>query len=279
MKFFYNRCENNYEEIASYYPRFYRDVYEMAEIWKAQGSVLDELQDHIEQTFFNGFILTADINVIRAYEKLLGLTGTEKFSLEDRRRIILGRFNGFGHIGQVEIKAIVSSYTDGDIAVTFNGRWFLDGSRFLNGEKILTEGIVGLSVTRDINESIPLSYARQALEERLPAHLMLIITDNYRPILAKSAEKALFFKFAGECDVSSCNYIGRWYLNGAEELNGDKTFEEERTTKFEKFGTVIPITKTYKTDFILTETCEWTLNGNVLLNNKRKLAGITREEF
>ena len=52
--------QNNFEELLTYYPRFYRDVLEMVEILKAQGHVADRLEADIEQTFLNSFIDYAD---------------------------------------------------------------------------------------------------------------------------------------------------------------------------------------------------------------------------
>lgn len=49
---FYNHCyKSNYQELISHYPKYYREVFEMVEILKAQGRVTDVLEDNIEQTF------------------------------------------------------------------------------------------------------------------------------------------------------------------------------------------------------------------------------------
>lgn len=43
MKLFESHYKNNYEELITYYPVFYREVYEMVEILKAQGRLADNL--------------------------------------------------------------------------------------------------------------------------------------------------------------------------------------------------------------------------------------------
>lgn len=40
MRFYEKQFENNFEELITYYPRFYRGVYEMVEILRANGRVL-----------------------------------------------------------------------------------------------------------------------------------------------------------------------------------------------------------------------------------------------
>ena len=44
MRFYEKQFENNFEEMITYYPRFYRDVYEMVEILKANGRVFDRME-------------------------------------------------------------------------------------------------------------------------------------------------------------------------------------------------------------------------------------------
>ena len=39
MKFYEKYYASNYEELITYYPRFYRDVFEMVEILKANGRI------------------------------------------------------------------------------------------------------------------------------------------------------------------------------------------------------------------------------------------------
>ena len=51
---FYNKYyPNNYEELISYYPKFYREVFEMRAILEAEGSLADDMEDNIERVFDN----------------------------------------------------------------------------------------------------------------------------------------------------------------------------------------------------------------------------------
>lgn len=60
MKFYIKYYKNNYEKLLTYYPRYYRDVFEMVEILKAYGKISDVLELQIEQAYLNNFVLEAD---------------------------------------------------------------------------------------------------------------------------------------------------------------------------------------------------------------------------
>ena len=71
---FYNRYfNNNYDELITYYPQFYRDVLEMRAILEAHGATLDVLQDGIERTYLNNFIDYADEQTIANFERFIGI--------------------------------------------------------------------------------------------------------------------------------------------------------------------------------------------------------------
>ena len=73
MKFYEKYYKSNYEELITYYPRYYRDVYEMVEILKAFGRISDGLETEIEQAYLNNFILAADVETVKIWEKFLAL--------------------------------------------------------------------------------------------------------------------------------------------------------------------------------------------------------------
>ena len=49
MRLFNKYYANNYEELITYYPRFYRDVFEMVEILKAHGRIEVELEENMSR--------------------------------------------------------------------------------------------------------------------------------------------------------------------------------------------------------------------------------------
>ena len=76
MNLFGNYYSSAYEELASYYPDYYRDVYEMQEILKAEGKLVDGLMSGFQRVFDNQFIDTADSEMLSVYEKILGISQT-----------------------------------------------------------------------------------------------------------------------------------------------------------------------------------------------------------
>lgn len=152
MKFYNRYYQNNYEELLTYYPRFYRDVYEMVEILKAHGRILDELEGHIEQTFFNCFIRTADAATIKKWENMLGIQYEENLTLDQRRSVVIGRICGYGHIGEPEIREIISNYTENIVLVDF------------------ALGVIYITINGEIFGE---SNLLDTLLKRIPAHLAL----------------------------------------------------------------------------------------------------------
>ena len=100
MKFYNRYYTGSYEELLTYYPRFYRDVFEMVEILKAFGRVADGLEAGVERVFLNSFILTADAETVKEWEGILHITYAEQLTLDQRKRVVIGRLCGNGHIGE-----------------------------------------------------------------------------------------------------------------------------------------------------------------------------------
>jgi len=157
---FYNRYyQSSFEELLSYYPRFYRDVYEMVAILQAQGRLLDGLETNIEQTFLNNFILTADAATIKTWENILGITYKKPLTLDQRKHVVIGRISGYGHIGEPEIRALIANYTDKPVTVDF------------------MRGILSIVITGEVFDEANLL---DTLLRRIPAHLGLKMSIHIR---------------------------------------------------------------------------------------------------
>lgn len=152
MKLYEKYYKSNYEELITYYPRFYRDVFEMVEILKAFGRVSDGLEANIEQTYLNNFILTADAETIKVWEGILDITYTQKLTLDQRKRVVIARIMGYGHIGEPEIRGIIANYTERAVVVDF------------------AKGVVFITIEGEIFDEENLW---KTLLKRIPAHLAL----------------------------------------------------------------------------------------------------------
>lgn len=188
LKFYEKGYESNYEELLTYYPGFYREVYEMREILKAQGKLADGLENSIEQIYFNNFIDTADAETIGKLETFLHIEYNKARKMEVRRRILKAHFVGYGISSASELKAIVKSYTNADVDIRFepfdeagNNMLFIDFQR-------------GAEETLCISDVINL------LEERIPAHI------NWRASVA--------YKFPTGAGIRRKHYIYNYEFSG-----------------------------------------------------------------
>lgn len=152
MKLYERAYQNGYEELISYYPRFYRNVVEMVAILKAQGRLSDMVEDDIEQTYLNNFILTADEPTIATWEGILRISYSERLTLDQRKRVVIGWLCGARHIGEPEIRELIANYTDRNVDVDFG------------------KGIIYIVIDGEIFDETNLL---KTLLRRIPGHLRL----------------------------------------------------------------------------------------------------------
>lgn len=172
MKFYIKYYKNNYEKLLTYYPRYYRDVFEMVEILKAYGKISDVLELQIEQAYLNNFVLEADETTIRGWEDILGITYSKPLSLEQRRRVIIARIAGHGHIGEPEIREVIANYTDKSVSVDF------------------AKGIIYIVIEGEVFDENNLL---RTLLRRIPAHLAL----DMKVHIQRKFRQRIFARVAG----------------------------------------------------------------------------------
>lgn len=165
MKFYNKYYASNYEELTTYYPRFYRDVFEMVEILKAHGRIADGMEENIEQAFLNGFIDYADEATIEKLEKFLEIGLNRSRTLEERRRLVKSYFVGFGKISASLICQMIGAYTNAPVSCRFEP---FDEER---------NNLLYIDFQRSGNETIYMSDILTLLSKKLPAHIA------YRPEL------------------------------------------------------------------------------------------------
>lgn len=153
--------EDNFKELCAAMPLFYLDVFEMREILKAQGRLMDDVCAAFELVIDNNFIMTADDQTIREWEEVLHIPRDPSLTLDQRRRIVAGYTSGRGHIGEPEIREIVGQYTENAITVAF-------------AKGVITIGIEGEIFGEDS--------LVDTLLRRIPAHLALKIILHIRRV-------------------------------------------------------------------------------------------------
>lgn len=141
-----------YEQLLSYYPVYYREVFEMEAILKYFGELCDLLEEQTEQAYLNYFILEADEETVKTWENLFGIQYSERRTLDERRRVILARFNNLHHIGEPEIRSTIRVFGDNEVWIDFDA------------------GIIYILIQGDIFDDEKLF---ETLSAKIPAHLKL----------------------------------------------------------------------------------------------------------
>lgn len=156
MKFYNRYYAGSYEELLTYYPRFYRNVFEMVEILKAFGKIVDGLEAGVERVFLNSFILTADIETVKEWERVLGITYETNISLRQRKYVIISKLKLSNHVGELEIREVVTSF-------------------FPNSKITLTlqDGMLMLCISQQHQEISSYVDCYLALTNTIPAHIGL----------------------------------------------------------------------------------------------------------
>ena len=178
-----NGFPSAYEELKTFYPVFYRDVFEMDAIWRAAGGGLDEIEDGVDAVVNNNFVSLMDTDTLAQMENFLGIPLNQKRTLEARRKLVALYFIGGNHIGSQEIKDIVFGYTGASSSVEFkNSRIYVklfpnDNSTFLSSDVM------------------------ECLKRKIPAHLSLSLVLAYIPDLQPAYVAAAPCGMAAFCTV------------------------------------------------------------------------------
>lgn len=195
---------NNYELIKSYYPRFYDRIYEMQEILKAQGKVLDAAEVAFEIALNNMFINYMDYNAVASLEEFLSIIPASNQSLDDRKKVLTAHFRGYGKISASVIKETSLSYN-------LEAETFFD-EQDENGNFLLR---IRLKVPR-YSETIS-DYVENVriLDVRLPAHLkkfydIVFETDSKIGLAQISVFRLHFSHTTEEFDYSS---FPTWFVD------------------------------------------------------------------
>lgn len=119
MKLYDKYWASNYDELITYYPRYYADVFEMRAILEAHGALADGMEGDIERVYLNSFIDYADEATIEDLEEFLGIALNRSRTLEERRRLIKSFFVGFGKVSASMLEEMIASYTNGPVSSRF----------------------------------------------------------------------------------------------------------------------------------------------------------------
>lgn len=180
LKFYDRYYANNYEKLITYYPRFYRDVFEMVEILKAHGRIADGLEDNIELAFFNCFIDEMNEEAVYTLEAFLGISLDKSRTLEERRRLLKSYFAGFGKVSASMLEELISAYTGAEVECAFepfdedgNNRLYIN---FLRGDE----------------NTLYMSDIITLLSKKIPAHIQWQAAVVYRYGIGVEQKRAYY---------------------------------------------------------------------------------------
>ncbi|MGN0621127.1 MAG: putative phage tail protein [Porcipelethomonas sp.] len=193
MNLFGNDFENSYEELITFYPELYSDVYEMQEILKAQGRLADDVVSGIEHIFSNQFLETADNEVISKFEKLLGIKGSKE-SIEARRAMVKAYMIGTGKISASLIREMIRAYTGADVSCDFD-------SRDEHGNYILN-----ITAERGNSSFLNLADLYTALSAKIPAHIQYSLDICCQSNIEIVCECEVCSNILPDCGVYLCGF-------------------------------------------------------------------------
>jgi hypothetical protein len=157
----FEHSRDMYEEIKEMYPVWYREVVDMTALWTVFGTKLEEIKNDILRAVDNNFIDYADAATITKLETFLRITHDEPRTIDERRKVIKAFIVGHGKIGQQQIKELVAVFTNNEVGVEFS------------------QGVITVTVVQDITNPFRSSDVRFILEARIPAHLALVLSENF----------------------------------------------------------------------------------------------------
>lgn len=186
MKFYNKFYKSCYEELLTYYPDFYHNVYEMVEILKVFGRLSDDLESSIESIFDNCFLDTADKKTIETYEKIIGIAADEKKSLEERRDLVKSHLVGTGKISASLINEMIKALTGAETVCSFDNALTLK-----------------IDINRGEKSHINFSDIEKLLTVKIPAHIAfkpaiaykkpIVISHELKTITADFPRCGLYF--------------------------------------------------------------------------------------
>lgn len=160
---------NAYEQVSSFYPRWYLDIYEMNEILKIEALVAENAQRAIDLILDNHFLDTINEEKATELEKYLGITSSADRTIEERRNLIKTYFLGRGKLSLSQLIAIVKALSGGEVTGVFaqgnNNR----------------DNYIKLKISKCDIKSILVDII-STLKDRVPAHLWVEIYYETRKI-------------------------------------------------------------------------------------------------
>lgn len=184
MKFYDNYWEDSYDELITYYPRFYRGVLEMEAILRAHGGVADGVMDSIERAYLNSFIDYMDEDTITRLEQFLHISLNKERTLEERRRLVKSFFVGFGKVSASMLAEMIQSYTGAAVSCR------------LEPFDLERNNMLYIDFERGESNPLYMSDIDLLLGKKIPAHIQWRAAVVYRfPVVVTNAGRRKYYRY------------------------------------------------------------------------------------
>lgn len=120
MLVFNNQQRSGYEEIVSYSPNYYGRIKEMDAVFRLAGMFIDLMARDLESVVELQFVRYMDGEPLERLENFLDIKADKKQSVEERRKTVLSYFIKSGGASGLNIKKLISIFTDIPVNVTFD---------------------------------------------------------------------------------------------------------------------------------------------------------------
>lgn len=121
MIVFNNHQRSGYEEIVSYSPCYYGRIKEMDAVFRLAGMLTDLMARDLESVVEQQFVRYMDGEPLERLENFLEIKADKKQSVEERRKTVLSYFIKSGGASGLNIKKLISIFTDILVDVSFDG--------------------------------------------------------------------------------------------------------------------------------------------------------------
>lgn len=194
--YYSNGFENSYEELITYYPAFYRDVFEMRAILEANGRICDTIIDTINAVIENSFVQSADESTITRLEAFLNIKTDKNRPLEERRRLVYSFFVGFGKVSASSLKESIKAITGADSKIEFK----------ISDEK--GNNTLFIMIERGDNETLNFADIETILTQRLPAHINYKLSLRFARSVVVSQKKKVYTQEPLHCGITFAGLVG-----------------------------------------------------------------------
>jgi len=191
MRIYDNAPDSYHDELASWFPTWYRNVLEMDALWNTWGKLLDNLQSDIVRALNNYFLVSCDQETIEFWERFIDSDMRILHSLEFRRRYIMTHFSGFGKCSATMIKGIIRQFTGLGSTV-----------RFVKCDDVGNHQLIVVMENGDVEE-IYLHDMQMIIEKVVPAHIPLTVRGAKQDGTSAVYATAAVIYFSGRMNVTA----------------------------------------------------------------------------